>query len=201
MKVLKRNQKNGQSLMYKNFLIICCLLVISRSYDFITTYLYTPDLKNETNVLVKAFNLNYYSLFFIQISLLSFVIYCFYFYTFRKYEIPKANFTSLKDFIPFFHFKKKEKFVAFLYKQPIISSILYSVGYIVTYSLIFIGFIVGTSTLLLLLSEDYKQIYKLGGPYVLYTILVLIVLFFTYKFYKKEFFKSVNKEKLILPSE
>ena len=186
------NQKNGQNRIYRNFILICCLLLISRSYDFVTTYLYTPDLKNETNFLVKVFNLNYYGLFLIQISLLCFVIYCFYFYTFKKYEIPKANVLTLKEFIPFFHFKKREKFIAFLYKQPILPSILYSVGYIVTFSLIFVGFIVGTSTLFLLLSEEYRKVYKFGGAYALYIILVLIVLYFTYKFYKKEYFKSIN---------
>ena len=33
-----------------SFLIVCILLVLSRTYDFLATYFYTPDLRNESNI-------------------------------------------------------------------------------------------------------------------------------------------------------
>jgi hypothetical protein len=177
-----------------SFLIVCVLLVLSRTYDFLATYFYTPDLRNESNILVKIFDLDYTGLFFIQLALTSLVIFCYYIYLFEKYKITESVvLKNIKEFISFFHYGKKVQLSSFLYKSPKLLSVIYSIGYIVTYSLICIGFIVGTSTVFLIISEKYKLFYTKYGTFTLYTILILIVLYFSHSFYRKEYTKYSKK--------
>ncbi len=179
--------------MNKKFIILSILLIISRGYDYITTILFTPDLKNETNIAVNIFNLNYIGVFIIQLCLLIFVIWCLHYYTNKKYNINKTNKNlTFSEFIPYFYFKSKQKYISFLYKKPAKNSTFYTIGYIVTMSLIYIGFIIGTSTTLLITSEYYNKLYKNGGPIVGYSLILLIVIIFTIKFYKKEYRRYKN---------
>lgn len=180
--------------MNKKFITLSILLIISRSFDFVTTYIYTPDLMNETNILVNVFHLNYIGLFIIQFVLLTFVIWCLFYYTNDKYKINKTDkVLSLSKFIPYFHYGSEQKFTAFFYKTPNFLSIIYSLGYIVTNVLIYIGFIVGTSTTLLITFESYKKIYKNGGSYIAYCLILLLVILFTIRFYKIEYKKINNR--------
>lgn len=173
---------------YTKFWTHSLLLIISRCYDFITTKTYIPDISKETNILVKWFNIGYGGIAIIQVVLLLFVIYCFHFYCFKKYTVDKTNEKlTFKEFIPYFYFNKKEKWLSFLTKNTNKHPILYSIGYIATYSLIWIGFIVGTSTLTLILSNKYRTIYSFFGAQFLYLILIIVVIFFTYNFYTKEY--------------
>lgn len=173
--------------MYK-FLLVCFLLIISRTYDITTTYFYTPDLKKESNILVNLFNLNYTHVIIIQIILVGFVIFCFYKYSFTRYILPFNNQMTFKEFIPFFHFKRKEKKISIFYKKISSQSLLHLIGYVVTYSLIWIGFIIGTSTLTLLLSEKYRTIYSKGLlPILAYVLIFTLTILHLIRFYQKKF--------------
>jgi hypothetical protein len=170
------------------FLTILLLLILSRAYDFIATYIYTPDLENESNLLVKLFDLSYFGVFVFQLILTSLVGFSFYTYLFGTYTPGRTqDVNTIKEFIGYFHYGKKVAPSHFLYRLPNLISVLYSIGYIVTYSLICIGFVAGTSTVFLITSEDYGLFYSKYGSFMLYTILVLIVLYFSYSFYKKEY--------------
>jgi len=179
--------------MSKKFLLLASLLIVTRMYDFIATYLYTPVLSNETNILVRLFELNYAKIAVIQFFLLLLVILCLKFYikNNNNNNIINGNIKiqNIKDFITYFHFGQKLNMLAFLYKVPKLKPIIYLIGYVATYSLIIFSFIVGTSTIFLIKSNYYKTIYKSFGPYALYTILLITVIVITIKFYKSEFLK------------
>lgn len=170
------------------FVSLALLLILSRGFDFFSTYLYTPDLSNETNILVNLFHLNYISLGIIQLLGVSVVIYLLYFYCFREVyteSIPKD--TTIKEFFGIYHFQDRKEWVKILYRMPSNkNSLLCSLGYILTWSLITIGFLIGTSTSLLLISDGYRNLYKYGGSTILYSLIIIIILFFAYKFYITE---------------
>jgi len=67
----------------KNFIILSLFVIIGRTYDASTTYLYTPDLTNETNILVKFLGANWTSVLFVQILLTGLTIGLLYFYLFK----------------------------------------------------------------------------------------------------------------------
>ncbi len=66
----------------EKFLVSLFLLIISRAYDITTTWLYTPDLSRETNVIVKGFRLTIFSSILFQAVILSIVVYFLYVYSF-----------------------------------------------------------------------------------------------------------------------
>lgn len=174
--------------MSKRFWIPTLLLVLSRGYDFTMTRLYLPDLSGETNVLVRLFGLDYRGLLVIQVLLLAFVIYCYHYHVFRPYTVsPPIVRLSFREFVPYFHFRSKQPYSAFLFKRAHRSSVFYAIGYILTHSLIWIGFIVGTSTLALIVSESYRRSYSVAGSAILYTILVVVVGYVSYRFYRREY--------------
>lgn len=171
------------------FLILVFLAVSGRFYDVFTTFLYTPDLKHEHNVIVSWFGGGWTIVLMIQVLLTSAIIYClhYYFYKFRPVQ-PAEQDLSFKEFVSWFHFNDKNSFWKFLYKTPTNKAgFIASIGYIASMTLIFTSYIVGTSTVFLLVSDSYKQLYKLGIPYLLYLMIVLLGIFFTVQFYKKAY--------------
>ncbi len=173
----------------KKFIIISILLIISRTFDAITTYFYTPDLSHECNPLISIFGLGWIHLIVVQVLLIGIAIYLFHFYTFKKVDTVEFNKnTNLKEFVSIFNFNNKNNFYKIFYKLPTNKNALkYSLGYVLTYSLIFIGFIVGTSTTFLITSETYKQIYKnYNVPLLLYLMMMLTIIIISVKFYRNE---------------
>jgi len=166
------------------FILIVILLLISRCYDFITTYLYTPDLLNEGNPLVVYLGFGWTHLIIITAVLLVGVIYCFYLDYFKRDKIITENKLSFKEFVPYSYFGRDEKIIAIFYKTPKLKPFLRWLGYTITYTLIVVGFMIGTSTTFLIISEKYKGIYNAK---VFIATMVLIALFFAYNFFRKEY--------------
>ena len=92
-----------------------------------------------------------------------------------------------------FHFNDKDSFWKIFYKTPRNKSgFIAATGYIVSMTMIFISFIVGASTTFLIISDTYKQFYKLGIPYILFGIIGVLAIFFTDRFYRTEYKKYKN---------
>lgn len=173
----------------KRFIITVLLLMISRLYDITTTYFYIPDLEGELNPLVSIFDFGWLGTLIFQFIGVSFLIYTSFIYHFR--EIKTISFSSdisLKQFVSIFHFNNPHSFNKLFYKLPTNkNSLIYSLGAIVPKGLIIFSFIVGTSTTMLLLSEEYQFYYKkLNLPYVLIFISLVIMIFLAINFYKQE---------------
>ncbi len=174
--------------MKKKFLTLLLLLFLSRAFDFFTTIAYIPDPRLESNPVVRLFDLNYGMAGIIQLVVLGFVSYCLYVYCFKKVEMPPVPAgTPLLSFVNGFHFCRFKKSFQIFYRLPTNkNSYLYMLGFVVTYTLIAVGFLVGTSTTLLLISTQYKSLYKMGIPFVLYGSCFVIAALTARRFYMLE---------------
>ena len=174
-----------------NFAILALLVIVGRLYDATTTYLYTPDLANETNVLVKLFGAGWTSFVIIQVTLVVIMIYLLYFYLLKfKPDTPPEKNLNIKQFVSYLFFNDTVSFYKMFYRIPKNKKTLFAaIGYIVSMTLISISFVVGTSTTFLIISDNYKNIYKQGIAYVLYGIMVGLIIYFTIRFFKIEFSK------------
>ena len=81
-----------------------------------------------------------------------------------------------------------------MYKKQSLECTIYSLGFIATNALIWIGFVVGTSTSLLIVSEGYRNIYQSNGSTIMYTLVVAVVIITAYVFYKGEYEGWKNNE-------
>ncbi len=171
------------------FILVTIFLILGRVYDVYSTSLYTPNLKNETNIVVKMFDAGWSSILIFQAIMLIAVIalYYYYLFNFRKVNPPKED-LSLKEYVSFFLFYQKDSFSKMFYKLPKNMNGFWAMtGYVATMTLIVASFIVGSSTTALLLSEEYAQFYKSGIPLLLYTIIILIALYFTIQFFRTNY--------------
>ncbi|MBW6482506.1 MAG: hypothetical protein K0B10_05545 [Vicingaceae bacterium] len=172
----------------KKFILLTTLLFLSRCYDFITTIIYTPDLANESNPFVILLNLNVFTSGVVQLLVTSIVAYFLYIYCFKFVKIENLGRNiSIKEYVGLYNFNDAKGWEKMFYKLPTNKNALfYALGYILTYSLIIIGFVVGTSTTLLIISEEYEKIYRYNysGRIFLYSFIVLTLLYFSYRFYK-----------------
>jgi len=173
----------------KKFIFLSALLILTRFADAQTTYLYTSDLKKEANPLVSLFGFGWTGSIIIQITGLTFVIYALWIYSFKKVQVPDFNKKiTLKQFISLFHFNDTGSFLKLFYKLPTNkNSLLYSFGYISTYTLIFFSIIVSCSTTFLILSKGYRNFYSFyKTPILLYTLSFILIIILAVRFYKKE---------------
>ncbi len=174
----------------KKFLYLSLLLILTRCADIFTTYLSTPDLKYEFNPLVSIFGSGWTGVIFFQILFLVFFIYALWIYESKIIEVPAFDKgLSFRKFISLFYFRNTNSFLKLFYKLPTNkNSFFYSIGYIGSYCLIIISFLVSFSTALLLINNNYKYFYNSNKGWIwLYSIGVLLVVFFYYRFFKKEF--------------
>jgi len=170
-------------------------LFVSRFFDIFTTYKYIPNLEGEKNPLVSVFKLNWTGTLIIQILVLLILIYTVYIYCFKTIKTQKLDDkTTLKQFISIFHFGNPNDFSKLFYKFPNNKySLIYSIGAIVSKGLIIFSFLVGTSTTMLIVSEEYKNIYKeYNIPRILYFLSIGIMIIIAIDFYKREKQKRIK---------
>ena len=173
------------------FIFLVILVFIGRFFDGLTTFLYTHNFKNESNIVVKWFGGGWAAIVIIQTLFMLIIIYCLFYYFF-KFEIikPTESNLTIKQFISVFHFNDKNSFWKIFYDIPKNKIGYFSmIGYVASMTLIFASYIVGTSTSLLILSDSYRNFYKHHIPYVLYSLIVIIAIYFTIRFYRKEYYK------------
>jgi len=178
----------------RKFVFLSLLVIIGRSFDTITTYLYTPDLTNETNILVKYLGANWTSVIIIQVLLTVLIIGLLYFYFFKfSPNKPNDKKLTLKQYVSHLYYGDTESFNKLFYKIPTDKRVLLaSTGYIGSMTLISVSYIVGTSTTFLLLSDYYKQLYRQGIPYLLYLIIGGLAIWFSIQFFRTEYKKYQN---------
>ncbi len=183
--------KNEHENKMKRFLILSILVIVGRLYDAIATYLYIPDLKNETNILVKILGTGWISIVIFQVILVIVIIYFIYFYIFKYRRIqPIETNLTLKQFASYLYFNNTVSFYKIFYKTPKNKNALFaSIGYTVSLTLISVSFIVGTSTTFLLISDSYRNLYKHGIPIILYVLMGIIAIFFAIRFFRYEYEK------------
>lgn len=188
-----KNQSGGKG-KTKKFLLLSVLIIVGRTYDATTTYLYTPDLANETNILVKFSGANWTGVMAIQLLLTGLTIGLLYFYFFKFVpNRPIDKNLTLKQFVSYLYYGNTHSFHKLFYKLPTDKRVLLaSTGYIASMTLLCISYIVGTSTTLLLVSSRYRQLYQQGIPYLLYVLIGALAIGFAVKFFQTEYKKYRN---------
>lgn len=173
------------------FVLLSLLVIVGRVYDVTTTYLYTPDLKNESNIIVKFLGAGWTSVLIVQASLVGLTLYLLHYYFFKyKPDRPSDPNLTLRQYASHLFFGDTVSFNRIFYKIPKNKkTFLASTGYIVSMTLISISFIVGTSTTMLLISDHYKLLYKQGIPYILYTLIIGLAIWFSISFFKIQYKK------------
>lgn len=171
----------------QQFITLSLLLLISRCYDVYTTYLYIPDLQGETNILVRYFGAGWTAVILVQAALVLLLVYALYHYLFRFRPVqPGQAGLGLKEYVSYLHFGNTHSFARLFYALPTRRQVLLpALAYVATRTLIVSGFIVGSSTTLLLCSEQYRALYRMGIPYLLYGIIVLLAAHFSTRFYRQ----------------
>ena len=179
------------------FIILSILVVISRAFDVITTGLYIPDLEGETNIIVQLFGAGWTSVIIIQSLMIAAIIFLLHYYLFRyRPNYPAGKDLNKQQLISYINFNDTTSYSKVFYKLPANKQVLYAAtGYIASMTVITAGLVVGTSTTLLLISEDYRNLYRKGGPATLYTIILLAALFFVFRFYNLEYKKYLQAKK------
>jgi len=179
------------------FIVLACLVVTGRFYDILTTALYTPDLKHEANPLVFFMGLGWTGLLFIQLLLVSALLYGLYYYFFKfKTITPGEPGLSFKQYISFFCFNNKYSFNKVFYETPTNKQGLVAIAsYVTSMSVMFFSYLAGISTTFLLISPAYKQIYRHGIPYLMILFFVIpSIFYFAYRFFKMEYREYLKRD-------
>ena len=94
------------------FIILLILVIITRIFDLLTTYLLTPDLSFESNPFITLFGLGWYGFIIIQLLISLFVIATNYYSLFKaKIELPTEKGLTFNRFQWYYTFGRgvKEK--------------------------------------------------------------------------------------------
>ena len=179
----------------KKFIVLTILLIITRYTDLQTTYFSTPDLKTEANPLVSLIGFGWVGLIITQIVFLALLVYALWVYSFKTVRTsPVSKGVPLNKFISLFYFDEPGSLFKIIYKLPTNkNSLLFSLGYIFTYTIITWGFIVSLSTFLLLINKSYRDFYISNQLWVyLYIIGIALFIFFLIKFFRNEYAKRME---------
>lgn len=69
------------------FTILCACILFTRVFDFVATYIYTPDLKKEANPLASIFGLGWTAVIITQVLLIALIFYFTYYNIFKPISI------------------------------------------------------------------------------------------------------------------
>jgi magnesium-transporting ATPase (P-type) len=171
--------------------VLVLLTAIGRCYDLLTAYLYIPDLNGETNVLVKYLGFRWTSSIVFQCSIFLITVFCLYYYFFKfERKLPIKKNLTFKAFVSQLYFGTDSSFGKVFFSLPKDNGLfIASFGYIVAMTLITVSFIVGTSTVLLIVSLDYRNFYSHGMVQFIYVLIALVGFYFAFRFYRLEYLR------------
>lgn len=170
------------------FCLLTLLLLITRFWDAILTYIITPNLEKETNPIVSLFGQGWVSLISIQIILISVIIILNYYSLFKIKNIyPSQKGYSFKEFLSYYYFGEKQNLIKLLYKMPKNkSTLIKSLGYMLPRTLIVVSIFISLSSTFLVYSSYYRKFYSVARPYY-YIVIAAIAFFFYILFFKREY--------------
>lgn len=102
---------------WRNVFVITLLNLIFSIADIITTYIYTPDLSNEANMLVQLLGFDWARLIIVKIIELI-IILLFAYHSFVYYKRPVIQCIGFNEYISMLLFDRADKFYWFFIKRP-----------------------------------------------------------------------------------
>jgi len=185
------------------FILIVGFILITRLYDYTSTYIFTHDLAKETNFLVTLANFEWSGMIIMLMLIIGCSIYGLAVSSFSSYNIyPDTPGLHYKEFITFIYLGYKGKWTELFYKTPdSFTRFIIIFGPIPAYSLVWAGMI--TTTMWLLINESAWYLINYHNPLIIYLFIiagVLLVaqlrLYYLYKIYcRKVVCKKIAADK------
>jgi hypothetical protein len=101
-----------------SFILVTALVLLTRFGDLYTTYLVTPDLAEETNILVTRLGFGWTELIISNIVLTGIVLFGNYYYYFQYKPTKIKGAEGIKEYLSMAYFGDKGKFSHLFYKRP-----------------------------------------------------------------------------------
>ncbi len=170
----------------RNFYKFSFLIIFTRILDGITTYLSSPDLKFEQNIIIKYFDLGWGEILGLGLVYTSSMVLLLV-YGYKNHEVFRINSSDLKTYISLFFFKKKLSFFLMITSLPKKKSSIVFFSLFFPISLIYYSyFLIINNTFMYLIDLSdffYKIFVKIH--YVLNPLNIIIIIFVSiYTFYK-----------------
>jgi len=175
----------------KNTLWVWFFLFLTRSFDLYSTYLSTPDLATETNVLVQFLSLGWNSLFVSNILFLLLSLPPIYYYINEVRNYPDRKINSLCAFVSMSLYGTEDECHKFLHKKPLNNQLQKLWASFLFISLIlFYGTFAGCNNLLIYFDvQIYCSFLRIYGKYVFYFMPLIFMGVLTYLFAVIEYHK------------
>lgn len=188
--------------MKAKFLLLSFLLLFARGCDFYSTTLwYFDNPSHETNPLSSILGFGWKGLVVANLIIVSLILFAHYYYSFKhSIVIPSYQPKNLTEYISEIYYNQKNKFYQVFYKFPINKRILIAHnGYVLIRAAIIGSFLAAIHNLCLFYNVPIYDAYNkmVGWPeYVVYFLIVLSIIYFTHRIWKKEY--SYVRRKLSL---
>lgn len=181
--------------MKLKFYFLTFMLLFSRGCDFYSTSLwfFQPNgMAGEMNPLTRYLGVGWNGLVITNVILIGFIIYAFYYFTFRYKPIQLTTIPEkLVDFVSVMYYNEKGRLHLLLYKTPVNKkTFLAHTGYVLVRVLIIASFLATIHNLCQFYNVPVYNTFReiVGRPlYVIYGLMICSMLYFYYRIWKKEF--------------
>ena len=181
------------------FVLLTSLLLFARGCDFYSTSLWFFDNPaGEQNLFYRVLGFGWSGLLISNAVLVSLIIYCFYYYTYR-YKVSRLaqKPESLTDYISQRYYNESGMFYKVFYKMPRNkNTLLGHLGYVLIRTLIIGSFLATFHNLCQFYNVSFYNSYRevVGRPlYVVYGLIILSLVYFMFRLWNAEY-QSARKE-------
>ena len=181
------------------FVLLTSLLLFARGCDFYSTSLWFFDNPTgEQNLFYRVLGFGWSGLLISNAVLVSLIIYCFYYYTYR-YKVSRLaqKPESLTDYISQRYYNESGMFYKVFYKMPRNkNTLLGHLGYVLIRTLIIGSFLATFHNLCQFYNVSFYNSYRevVGRPlYVVYGLIILSLVYFMFRLWNAEY-QSARKE-------
>ncbi|SOD97709.1 hypothetical protein SAMN06269250_5894 [Spirosoma fluviale] len=145
-----------------SFVFVTALLLLTRFGDLYTTYLVTPDLAEETNILVTRLGFGWTDFIISNILLTGIILSGNYYYYFQYRPAKIAGADNIKNYLSMAYFGDKGKFSHLFYKLPTHNQYMQigHVGYAFPRAVIAMSLLLMTNNLLNLQDGQYSSLLR-----------------------------------------
>lgn len=177
--------------------MLSSILLFARACDFYSTSLWFFDNpKGETNPLYRFFGVGWTGLIIANVIIVSLLLYAFYYYSFKYQPTRHSTAKNLPDFVSELYFQEKGRFSQIFYKIPTNKSAFFAhTGYVMVRIVIVASFIATFHNFCQYYNVPFYNTFRdfVGRPlYVIYGLLFLISVYFTYRLWRKEFKQTID---------
>lgn len=180
------------------FIITTLWILLSRSYDVLATYQYTPDLSNEANPLASIFGWGWIPILSIITILMSYIFYAYYISTFKNYQLhPQKKGYSFGKFASYVYLGKDAHWTANLYQLPnSFQRLHHFMGNILSRCFVYAGILTTPMWLLMNYTDFYKKYHSAAA---VYTLLVVGCVALSVSWLRKEY--NIYKQQSLVYAE